>query len=93
VQVSALYPLTTSSAFINQVSRRNLVYAQFVLNFTKETIMSAPEPTIQSLYGAFIFDLTKALALKQTWFANGIIQMIFGKAARRALKQHMEWQV
>ena len=92
VQVSASHPLTVS-VFINQVSRRNLVYAQFVLNFIKEALMSAPEPTIQTLYGTFIFDLTKALALKQTRFASGIIQMIFGRAARRVLKQHMEWQV
>jgi len=92
VQVSASHPLTVS-VFINQVSRRNLVYAQFVLNFVAETLMSAPEPTIQSLYDALIVDLMKALALKRTQFANGFIQMMFGRAARRVLKQHMEWQV
>lgn len=45
--------------------------------------MTAPEPTIQTLYDALIFDLTKALALKQTRLANGFIQIMFGKAARR----------
>ena len=45
--------------------------------------MSAPEPTIQTLYDALIFDLTKALALKRTRFANSVIQMMFGRAARR----------
>ena len=64
-----------------------------MLNFVAETLMSAPEPTIQSLYDALIVDLMKALALKRTQFANGFIQMMFGRAARRVLKQHMEWQV
>ena len=68
-------------------------YAQIVLNFVAETLMSAPEPTIQSLYDALIVDLMKALALKRTQFANGFIQMMFGRAARRVLKQHLEWQV
>ncbi|RJP49476.1 MAG: hypothetical protein C4583_12450 [Anaerolineaceae bacterium] len=41
------------------------------------------EPTSQSLYDSLIFELTKALALKQTRIANGFIQMMFGRAARR----------
>jgi hypothetical protein len=48
-----------------------------------EFAMSAPEPTIQTLYDSLIFELTKALALKQTRLANGFIQMLFGRAARR----------
>jgi hypothetical protein len=45
--------------------------------------MSTPEPTIQTLYDTLILELTKALALKQTRFASGLIQMMFGRAARR----------
>jgi hypothetical protein len=45
--------------------------------------MCTPEPTTQTLYDTLILELTKALALKQTRFANGFIQMTFGRAARR----------
>jgi hypothetical protein len=45
--------------------------------------MSATGPTIQTLYDTLICELMKALALKQTRFANGLVQMMFGKAARR----------
>jgi hypothetical protein len=48
-----------------------------------ETAMSAPEPIVQTLSDTLILELTKALALKQTRFANSLIQMMFGNAARR----------
>ncbi len=41
------------------------------------------EPTIQSLYDALIFEMTKALSLPQTERVKGVIRAIFGKAARR----------
>lgn len=41
------------------------------------------EPTIQSLYEALIFEMTKALALPQTERVKGFIRAVFGKAARR----------
>lgn len=51
------------------------------------------EAEIQTLHEALIFEMTKALALPQTERVKRVIRMIFGKAARRVLKQHMQWQV
>jgi len=48
--------------------------------------MTDPQPTVQTLYDALIFELTKAFALPQTRTAHRMIEWIFGKAARRVAK-------
>jgi len=44
--------------------------------------MTTAEPTVQTLYDALIFDLTKAFALPQTNAARQMIRWAFGRAAR-----------
>ncbi len=45
--------------------------------------MPTAEPTLQTLYDALIFDITKAFALPQTNSAQQIVRWLFGRAARR----------